>query len=121
MTMLKNEKVVCLAEYISQNLAFRDSADDLFNYINSLKKSSIVLDFSEIKSMSSSFAHQYVTNKKVTKKDITETNKSLNVIKMLELVERRNSKSREMNNEPFEVVELIYVEKIKNKSGVKEI
>jgi len=108
--MLNNEKVVCLAEYISQNLAFRDSADDVFNYIKSLKKSSIIIDFSEIKSMSSSFAHQYLTNKKVTKKDITETNKTPNIIKMFELVERRNSKSREMNNEPFEVLKLIYVE-----------
>ena len=109
MTILNNEKVVCLAEYISQNLAFRDSADDLFNYISSLKESSIIIDFSEIKSMSSSFAHQYLTNKKVTKKDITETNKAFNIIQMFELVERRNSKSREKNNEPFEVLKLIQV------------
>ena len=111
MTTLNSEKIVYLAEHISQNLAFRHSSDDLFNYINNLEDSNIIIDFSEIKFMSSSFAHQYLINKKATKKNITESNKTSDVIQMFELVERRRSKLKETSNEPFEVLKLIQEEK----------
>ena len=111
MTTLNSEKIVYLAEHISQNLAFRHSSDDLFNYINNLEDSNIIIDFSEIKFMSSSFAHQYLINKKATKKNITESNKTSDVIQMFELVERRRSKLKETSNEPIEVLKLVQVEK----------
>ena len=111
MTTSNSGKAVYLADHISQNLAFRHSADDLFSYINSLEESGIIVDFSEIKSIASSFAHQYITNKKVTKKAIIEINKSIDAIQMFELVERRKSKTRETSNEPLEVLKLIDVEK----------
>ena len=107
MTTSNSGKAVYLADHISQNLAFRHSADDLFSYINSLEESGIIVDFSEIKSIAGSFAHQYITNKKATKKNITEINKSHNVIQMFELVERRKVKTRETNKEPLEVLKLI--------------
>ena len=111
MTTLNSEKAVYLAERISQNLAFRHSADDLFNYINNLEESNIIVDFSEIKFVSGSFAHQYLINKKATPKDVTETNKTFNIIQMFELVERRNSKLRETNNELYKVLKVIQVGK----------
>lgn len=112
MTTLNSEKeVVYLAEHISENLAFRHSADDLFNYINNLEESNLIIDFSEVKFVSSSFAHQYLINKKATQKDVTEINKTFNIIQMFEVVERRNSKLRETNNEHYKVLKVIEVGK----------
>ena len=64
MTTLSSEKVLRLADRISENLAFRDSVDNLFSYIASLEETNIIIDFLGIKSITGSFAHQYITNKK---------------------------------------------------------
>ncbi len=68
---MSSEIVLQLAEFISENLAFRDSIDNLFSYIASLEKTNIIIDFLGIKSITGSFAHQYIINKK--KKGIGES------------------------------------------------
>jgi thiamine kinase-like enzyme len=106
MTTSNSKEVLYIADYISQNLAFRDSADSLFNYVNSLEKSTII-DFSGIKNITNSFAHQYMANRKKTEKIITEINISPDVKQMFELIEKRKSKPSEITTEPIEVLELI--------------
>jgi hypothetical protein len=64
MTTLSSEIVLRLANHISENLAFRDSVDNLFSYIASLEETNIIIDFLGIKSITGSFAHQYIINKK---------------------------------------------------------
>ncbi len=68
MTTLSSEIVLRLAEFISENLAFRDSVDNLFSYIASLEETNIIIDFLGVKSITGSFAHQYIINKKRAKK-----------------------------------------------------
>lgn len=106
MTTLSSEIVLQLAEFISENLAFRDSVDNLFSYIASLEETNIIIDFLGIKSITGSFAHQYIINKKRAKKHITERNIPLDVKKMFELVERRKSKPRKISTEPIEVLDV---------------
>jgi 6-pyruvoyl-tetrahydropterin synthase len=95
--MYSSRKTLDIAEHVSPDLAFRHSADSLFEYINSLEESTIVIDFSRVKSITRSFAHQYLANKKNSKKHIVEENMSRDVKRMFELVERQKSKPREMN------------------------
>ncbi len=106
MTTLSSEIVLRLADLISENLAFRDSVDDLFNSIASLEETNIIIDFLGVKSITGSFAHQYITNKKRAKKHITERNIPPDVKKMFELVERRKSKPRKISTEPIEVLDV---------------
>ncbi len=107
MTTSASKKLLPLAEQISHNLAFRQSADDLFDYIDALEESKIIIDFSNITFMSSSFAHQYILNRKSSKKDITENNVTKQAMQMFELVERRRSKARVSNKSP-DIVEAAY-------------
>ena len=92
MTMLNNERIINLSNIISKNLAFRDTADDLFSYINDLEESSIIIDFLNIQSITASFAHQYMINKEKNKKNIIERNIPNNITKMFELIENRRLK-----------------------------
>jgi len=107
MTTLNSEKVLQLAEHISENLAFRDSVDNLFSHIDSLEETIIIIDFLGIRSITGSFAHQYIINKKKAIKHLTERNMPLDVKKMFELVERRNSKPRKISTEPIEVLDVV--------------
>ena len=63
-----------LSKLVSQDLALRDSADLLFKYLASKREQTITIDFSDIKSMTRSFAHQYLIDKRKFRKAIIETN-----------------------------------------------
>lgn len=107
MTTLNSEIVLQLAERISENLAFRDSVDNLFGYIASLEETDIIIDFLGIKSITGSFAHQYIINKeRAIQKHITEINVPPDVKKMFELVERRKSKPRKIRTEPIAILDV---------------
>ncbi|MCK9570821.1 hypothetical protein M0R72_17865 [Candidatus Pacearchaeota archaeon] len=84
-----NEFMLSLQQRFSSNLAFRHSADDLFEYINSLSAPKIMIDFSGITSITRSFAHQYTVNKIKSDKQIIECEIPLNIKPMFELVERQ--------------------------------
>ncbi|VUT27724.1 MAG: hypothetical protein SYNGOMJ08_00274 [Candidatus Syntrophoarchaeum sp. GoM_oil] len=107
MTIFENEKVIWVAEYISQHLAFRDSADDFFSYMNNFDESDLIIDFSGVESITRSFAHQYMKNKEKTKKRITERNIHSNVMQMFELVKKQKSEQVRINTEPIEVVDVV--------------
>jgi hypothetical protein len=78
-------------------LAFRHSADDLFDYINSLSTPMVMINFSGIKSITRSFAHQYVVNKTKSNKQIIECEIPLKIKPMFELVERQRKKMQKGN------------------------
>lgn len=89
MPIYTNEITLQMINQISSNLAFRHSADYLFDYINSLNESRIVVDFSGVESISRSFAHQYITNKTKSNKCIIERDIPPDIKPMFELVERQ--------------------------------
>ena len=53
--MSTSDKVIMISERVSNDLALRDIADALFDDIESLKESEIVIDFSEVTSITRSF------------------------------------------------------------------
>ncbi|VVB64795.1 Uncharacterised protein [uncultured archaeon] len=87
--IISNETRLSMRERISSNLALRHSADVLFDYINSLDESRIIINFSGIESITRSFAHQYAVNKIKSKKQIVECDIPPKIKPMFELVERQ--------------------------------
>jgi len=87
-------QTVHMAEAISPNLMLRGVADAFFDRLERMDVDCLVLDFSGIRSISRSFAHQYILRKKANSKTVREENVPENVSKMLALVERSVSVER---------------------------
>ena len=85
----KNKKSkILLTKFISENLLLRNSANVLFNYINDRNATKIIIDFKKIQSISRAFTHQYVLNKKESKKNIIDINISPHIKNMFEIIEK---------------------------------
>ncbi len=103
-----SEKVLPLAKLIAENLAFRQSAKELFDRINQMEESTIVFDFSEVTFMTSSFAHQYVVDKKKSRKKILEKNVPANIKPMFVLARKRESTPKRTVTKTPKVLELAF-------------
>jgi hypothetical protein len=71
---------------------FRDSVSDLFHQIEKSKKNQVVLDFSHVKSISRSFAQEYLEQKKKHTPLIDETNMSPEIKKMFAAINKHQKK-----------------------------
>ena len=91
--------MISLKYEISKNLALRSSAQRLFVKINNESTQDVEVDFSDIMTISRSFASEYIANKKNTSKTIHEINLPLNVKKMFDIVNRNNPKTRLVQTE----------------------
>ena len=76
----------------SDNLAFRQNAEDLFDYIEQLHEKEVIFDFTGVTSMSRSFAHQYNLMKSQYSHDIIEIGKSIEIKRMFEFVKKQREK-----------------------------
>ena len=75
-----------ISDLVSQDLALRDSADRLFAHLASKRAKQAMIDFSNVRSMTRSFAHQYLLNKDKSAIVISEINVPASVKKMFSLV-----------------------------------
>jgi hypothetical protein len=96
---LNAPKLIKVKEKIADNLVTRNSADKLFDYINSQRDKTIILDFKSVKFATRSFMHEYLLKKSDTRKKITERNMSKELYKMLKIV----SESEENKNTQLEL------------------
>ncbi len=71
-----------ISEMISKDLALRDSANRLFDFLASKRAKEATIDFSTVQTMTRAFAHQYLLNKKKTAIKIIEINVPAHVKKM---------------------------------------
>ena len=90
----------------TNNLALRFWADDLFNSLEKLQETKLVLDFSGIEFMSRSFANEYLKLKKLSYKQITEKNMGENLKQMLKLAATTRVETREYQKIPRTVSSL---------------
>ena len=67
----------------------RSNADILMDFVHKSKKSTIVIDFYKIDSVSRSFAQQYVARKKLSAKNISERNINSSVKRMFVLANQK--------------------------------
>ena len=98
---MSTSKLIKVKEKIADNLATRNSADKLFNYVKSQKQETIILDFESVKFATRSFMHEYLLKKLATNKRIMEKNMSKEVKKMLVLVAEPNEKKSTVTNYTF--------------------
>lgn len=87
------KRTVVIKSTVSTDLHLRDSADFVFNLVETYSENEIQMDFSDIQSISRSFAHQYLTRKKASKKIISEVNTPENVEKMFRAVKKTMTSS----------------------------
>ena len=87
--MLASDDVetIRMEDVIAHNLALRHSADRLFDCIDSLKNTNVVIDFHGVHTASRSFMHQFLRRlERSNKHDINCVNMSENVKKMRDVV-----------------------------------
>ncbi len=84
--MISRSKTIKVASMLTPNLALRETAAKLVSYVEGLPNPEIVLDFSEVKTMTRSFAHEYCSMKKHARKRLIEANVPPEVSKMFAVV-----------------------------------
>lgn len=83
----QNEITIKLAPFFSaSHLALRNTADMLFDEIDRFETKNIIIDFSDIHTVSRSFAHQYLLREKKSRKNITKTNMNEDIKEMFKIV-----------------------------------
>lgn len=103
--MSHNEKVLIrIKDMVSSDLALRDSANDFFNSIESRKEHEITVDFSDIRSISRSFAHQYIIRQQKSEKKISNINIPDNVNKMFDVIKSQEKKTDFLKRESIKFV-----------------
>ncbi len=83
-----------LKDLLSPDLAFRNTAKSLLDYIASLPEENIIIDFTGIRSITRSFAQEYIIRKKEIEKNIIEINVPRSIDKMFCVVSSFSKKSR---------------------------
>lgn len=83
---------ISIKQKVSEDLALRDSANRFFDDLEKLRNDSIAVSFAGVKTISRSFAHQYLTRKSKSSKEITEENVPKLVSQMFEAVENPSEK-----------------------------
>jgi len=83
-------KLVFIRKELSKDLALRDNAIRFFDKINTEDSKKIVIDFSNVDTITLSFADEYLKRKKQSKKEIKEEHVPINILKMFEVVGKVN-------------------------------
>lgn len=85
---------ISIAHELSPDLALRDIATSFMDRLESQRYSEIVLDFSEVETITRSFAHEYVTRKAKSSLSINEVNVPDNIGRMFKVIENSEKKPR---------------------------
>jgi len=99
-------KVISIKEEVASDLALRNTVQSLFDKVNKVEEPNIEIDFSNINSISRSFAHEYLTQKQLSSKQISEINTPENVEKMFQIVKNSSTKAKLLDIDSSQVVSL---------------
>jgi Ethanolamine utilization protein EutJ (predicted chaperonin) len=83
---------VKIFQVVRPDLATRNGCDKLFELLEQTPEKKITLDFSNVSSISRSFAHQYLRKKNLSKKVISEVHVPILVQRMLDFVKNQTEK-----------------------------
>lgn len=85
---------ISIAHELSPDLALRDIATSFMDKIESQNCHEVIIDFSEVETITRSFAHEYITKKAGSSHSIDEVNVPDNVVRMFKVVENSEKKPR---------------------------
>lgn len=105
--MISQSKTINVAHVLSENLALRETATRFVTYIEGLPNPEVILDFSHVKTISRSFAHEYCTRKREIRKRVSEVNVSPDVAKMFAVVKEARAKRPSSPRIDFEGIPVI--------------
>lgn len=95
-----------IADTISPKLGFRDSAADFFHKIEQSNSDVIQIDFENVVFISRSFAHEYLKQSKISKKEIIPINRPENVNSMFKAINESTKNPKKFKVEPAETISL---------------
>lgn len=99
------KKIIRIKNVIPNDLALRDMADSFFDQMEAMTEERIEIDFSDIRSISRSFAHQFIARKNKSCKTITMIDTPECVEKMFKVIDNDiTNKSKILNLESMQVV-----------------
>ncbi|MBS3794461.1 MAG: DUF4325 domain-containing protein [Candidatus Thorarchaeota archaeon] len=99
-----SSRKVMITHILSEDLAFRHNARYLFETIESYAEREVVLDFTNVKTISRSFAHEYLSRKKKCSKNIEEVCVPETVEKMFKVVQNPSKKRKILDKDDSEMV-----------------
>jgi hypothetical protein len=82
----RSDAVVLVVELLSSDLALRSNAEKLFSNIENRDADTVTVNFDNVTSITRSFAHEYITQRKKSDKTIIEINIPSNIEKMFQVV-----------------------------------
>jgi hypothetical protein len=92
---------------LTSNLALRETAEKLISHAEGLPNSEVVLDFSGVRTITRSFAHEYCLRKRVASKRISETNVPTEVAKMFAVIQNARMKRTTGSRIDFEGIPVV--------------
>lgn len=92
-------RTIRLAEAVYEDLALRDSAARIFESVEDSPEPEIVMDFSGVRSMSRSFADEYVSRRSRSVKTIREVNVPDSVRRMIDVVSQRPKAKKRLDTD----------------------
>ena len=104
--MSSQVKEIMIGNVISHDLALRASAAEFFDDLNRMPNEEIIIDFTGIRSITRSFAHEYIARKLQCKKTIVDRDVPENVRKMFEAVKGPGEKARVLDVTKVKVLTL---------------
>lgn len=90
--MISRAKTINVADVLSANLSLRETAARFLLYIEGLPDPEVILDFSDVRTISRSFAHEYCMRKRELHKRIKESKVSPDVAKMFTVVKEAHAR-----------------------------
>jgi len=85
---------IMISEVLSQDLALRQNAAALFDYLESLPEDMILINFSDVRTITRSFAQEYESRKAKSRKTIIEINVPMNVKRMFDIIKKAPEKRK---------------------------
>ncbi|RLG28433.1 hypothetical protein DRO03_09885 [Methanosarcinales archaeon] len=109
MCPLANKKRIYVKDIIGRHLALRHLADKLFDNIDLLKDTAVIIDFHSVHTTSRSFMQQFLYRLKNSDSHITYINESENIRKMVDIVSSPKKKPVIVNPNSESVLNLDYL------------
>lgn len=97
---------VAVIKHASTDLSTRASATSFFDSIESLDSLDVEVDFKGVKTITRSFAHEYIERKKASRTRVSEINVPVNVQKMFDVVNEQGEKHKVVDMSKVKVVTL---------------
>ena len=99
-------KLISVKDDVGINLILRDSADELFDEIESMEHNDIIIDFNHVATTTRSFMHQFLRRLDNCDKHVNCTNQPQSILKMIRVVKFPRKKTAVIHPDSENVVYL---------------